>query len=163
MTNSASFDPQDAPVRIKYTLTKRQDLSSEEALLAVLKPFGPVDESCVIFTLKPPKDKPNAPPKFATAIVVFKKVEDAFGVVGATGQESRGMKNVDISWAKGEEPESIKALRERGLLGAESQRSGTHKDGSEARSSGFTATASYATASTFPSSQTPVRDTEIQD
>lgn len=114
---TVSFDPQEAPVRVKYTLPKRPDLSTQEALLALLKPFGPIDESCLIFTLKQPKDKPNAPPKFATAIVVFKKVEDAFGVVGASGQESRGMKNIEISWAKGEEPSVIKTLRENGLLG----------------------------------------------
>jgi DnaJ homolog subfamily C member 17 len=162
MANSAASDPQDAPVRIKYTLTKRPDLSSREVLLAVLKPFGPIDESCVMFTLKTPKDKPNAPSKFATAIVVFEKVEDAFGAVGAAGQESRGMKNVDILWAKGEEPERIKALRERGLLGAGSQSRGTYKGGFDARSGGFpsTAAASHAPASTFPSSQTPVRVTE---
>jgi DnaJ family protein C protein 17 len=135
-------------------------LSSQEALLGLLKPFGPVDESCVIFTLKAPKDKPNVPPKFATAIIVFKRVEDAFGVVGATGQESRGMKNVDISWAKGEEPENIKSLRERGLLGTGPRPNGTHKQGSEVRTNGFpsTSTGFDVSASTFPSSQSSVRD-----
>ena len=89
-------------------------------------------------------------------------MEDAFGAVGATGQESRGMKNVDILWAKGEEPESIKALRERGLLGAGSQSSGTYKSGFDAHCTGLpsTSAASHATAGTFPSSQTPVRVTE---
>lgn len=125
-----SFDPQDAPVRIKYTLPKRPELSTQEALLNILRPFGPIDESCLIFTLKQPKDKPNAPPKFATAIVVFKKVEDAFGVVGAANQESRGLKNVEVSWAKGEEPDVIKNLRERGLLGSAGQQGARQEAGS---------------------------------
>jgi len=159
MSYLASFDPQDAPVRIKYNLTKRPDLSSQGALLALLRPFGPIDESCIIFTLKTPKDKPNAPPKFAAAIVVFKRLEDAFGVVGASGQESRGMKNVDISWAKGEEPESIKVLRERGLLGAGNR---SQKDAGSGSQSSGPATGLHS-ASPFPPLDGSVRTTSGDD
>jgi len=66
--------------------------------------------------LKPPKDKPNSAPKFATAVLLFKKVEDAFGAVGASGREERNLKDVQVDWVGGE-PEYVKKLRETGVLG----------------------------------------------
>lgn len=65
--------------------------------------------------LKPPKDKPNAAPKFATAVLLFKRVEAAFGAVGASGREDRNLKDVQVDWIGGE-PEYIKKLREKGAL-----------------------------------------------
>ncbi|PVF94797.1 DnaJ-domain-containing protein [Serendipita vermifera] len=107
---------EDTPVVLKYQLSDRPDLMTKEALLAVLKSFGPIDESTVLLTLKPKKLKPGATPKSATAVITFHKVQDAFGAVMSSRQATRGLQGVEVAWPTGEEPESIKTLREKGLL-----------------------------------------------
>jgi DnaJ family protein C protein 17 len=103
-------------VVLKYQLSDRPDLMTKEALLAVLQLFGSIDESAVLLTLKPKKLKPGATPKSATAVITFHKVQDAFGAVMSSGQASRNLHGIEVTWPTGEEPESIKTLRERGLL-----------------------------------------------
>lgn len=107
--------PQDSTLRIKYTLTTRPDLSTKSSLLSLLRPFGPLegDEESIVLSLKPPKKHPEKPPKFANAIVQFKRCEDAFGAVCASNRVERGLKDVQIDWVTGEEPKYVKWLRER--------------------------------------------------
>ncbi|KAG8829852.1 hypothetical protein FRC17_005911 [Serendipita sp. 399] len=104
------------PVRLKYNLSKRPDLANESSIAQLLRQFGAIDQSLIKLSVKPPKGKPNAPPKFATAVIIFKKVEGAFGAVVASGQEARGLKDVEITWLGGEEPEYVKKLRDLGVL-----------------------------------------------
>lgn len=68
----------------------------------------------MLLSIKPPKKHPTKPPKFATALVIFQKIQGAFGAVGASGLQSRGLENVDIAWAKGVEPEVVQRLRSQG-------------------------------------------------
>ena len=98
-------------------LTNRPDLDTVLALYHVLRQFGQIDESSITLTIKPPKNKPNKPPKFATAIALFKKIEGSFGAVESSGQEPRGLKDVEITWLSGEEPEAIRRLRDARILG----------------------------------------------
>lgn len=42
--------------------------------------------------------------------MTFQKVQAAFGAVSASGQQARGLENVDIAWAKGVEPEVVQRL-----------------------------------------------------
>ncbi|KAG8840778.1 hypothetical protein FRB91_005681 [Serendipita sp. 411] len=106
----------ESPVRLKYNLSKRPDLTDESSIATLLGQFGSIDQSLIKLSVKPPKGKPNAPPKFATAVVIFKKVEGAFGAVGASGQEARNLRDVEVTWLGGEEPEYVKKLRESGIL-----------------------------------------------
>ena len=101
-------------VRVKFTTTVRPDLSTPTALAALLRPFGALDESSILLSIKPPKKNPTKPPKFATALVTFQKIQAAFGAVNASGQKARGLENVDIAWAKGVEPEVVRRLGTQG-------------------------------------------------
>ena len=113
-TNRLCQDSADLTVRVKFTTTLRPDLSTTTALVTLLRPFGALDEHAVLLSIKPPKKQPTKPPKFATALVTFQKVQGAFGAVGASGQKARGLENVDIAWAKGVEPEVVQRLRSQG-------------------------------------------------
>ena len=113
-TDRLCQDSADLAVRVKFTTTLRPDLSTPTALATLLRPFGALDENSVLLSIKPPKKHPTKPPKFATALVTFQKIQGAFGAVGASGQEARGLENVDIAWAKGVEPEIVQRLRTQG-------------------------------------------------
>ena len=114
VTDRPCKDSADLAVRVKFTTTLRPDLSTPTALVALLRPFGALDEDSVLLSIKPPKKHPTKPPKFATAVVTFQKIQGAFGAVGASGQTARGLENVDIAWAKGVEPEVVRRLRSQG-------------------------------------------------
>ena len=111
MTDGLCQDSTDLTVRVKFTTTARPELSTATALAALLRPFGALDENSILLSIKPPKKQPTKPPKFATALVTFQKVQAAFGAVNASGQKARGLENVDIAWAKGVEPEVVQRLR----------------------------------------------------
>jgi DnaJ homolog subfamily C member 17 len=110
------LDSSDLTVRVKFTTTLRPNLSTPTALVSLLRPFGALDENSVLLSIKPPKKHPAKPPKFATALVTFQKVQGAFGAVGASGQTARGLENVDIAWAKGVEPDIVQRLMTQGKL-----------------------------------------------
>ena len=129
-TDRLCQDSADLTVRVKFTTTLRPDLSTTTALAALLRPFGVLDENSILLSIKPPKKHPTKPPKFATALVTFQKVQAAFGAVGASGQKERGLDNVDIAWAKGVEPEVVQRLKTQGnsvhTLNAQPVRQGDH-------------------------------------
>lgn len=74
-----------------------------------------MDPNLITLKLKPPKNKPDAPAKFATAVLVFKRIEDAFGVVGASGRKEKGLEGVEVSWL-GNEPPFVTQLKAQGML-----------------------------------------------
>jgi len=114
LTDRLGQDSADLTVRVKFTTTIRPDLSTPTALATLLRPFGALDENAILLSIKPPKKNPTKPPKFATALVTFQKIQAAFGAVSASGQKARGLENVDIAWAKGVEPEVVRRLRTEG-------------------------------------------------
>ncbi|KAJ3559257.1 hypothetical protein NM688_g450 [Phlebia brevispora] len=104
----------DTTVRLKFTLAACPTLTSPESIGALLSQFGPTEASEIVISLKP------APPKKAkrgTALVPFKQIGDAFASVCASGREKCGLKDVEISWAGGKEPELIGWLKKMGKLG----------------------------------------------
>lgn len=66
--------------------------------------------------MKPPKKAPNKPPKYATALVPFKQIGDAFAAVCASGRPERGLDDVDVTWAEGKEPDILGWLKAQGKL-----------------------------------------------
>jgi DnaJ family protein C protein 17 len=111
----------DTTVRLKYTLTNHPTLTTPSSLKSLLSPFGTTDEALTFLSLKPPKKSPDKPAKYATAVVPFNRIGDAFAAVCASGREERGLKGIEIGWAgdKGKEPEIIGWLRRNGQLGGE--------------------------------------------
>ncbi|CCA78021.1 hypothetical protein PIIN_08914 [Serendipita indica DSM 11827] len=148
----------DSPIKLKYVLTNRPDLDTVPALYHILRQFGQIDESSITLTIKPPKNKPNKPPKFATAIAIFRKIEGSFGAVESSGQEARGLKDVEITWLSGEEPEPVRQLRSTGILGGRSGTSGptTKVERTDNSSTAATAapSASHPTSSSRDSAST---------
>ena len=71
--------------------------------------------------MKPPKKAPQKPPKYATALVPFQRIGDAFNAVSASGRADRGLAEVEVSWAEGNEPAVLGWLRSQGKLGYPSQ------------------------------------------
>jgi DnaJ family protein C protein 17 len=110
----------DTTIRLKYTLTNQPTLTTPASLKSILSPFGQTDEALTFLSLKPPKKHPDKPAKYATAVVPFHKIGDAFAAVCASGREERGLKGIEIGWAgdKGKEPEIIGWLRRKGKLSA---------------------------------------------
>lgn len=106
--------PLDTTVRLKYPLTQHVTLTTTSALGALLSTFGPVDEPSIVISMKPPKKAPNTPPKYATALVPFKNIGDAFAAVCASGKESEGLKDIEVTWAGGKEPEVLERLMRQG-------------------------------------------------
>jgi DnaJ homolog subfamily C member 17 len=103
----------DTTIRLKYTLTNQPTLTTPASLKSILSPFGQTDEALTFLSLKPPKKHPDKPAKYATAVVPFHKIGDAFAAVCASGREERGLKGIEIGWAgdKGKEPGIIGWLR----------------------------------------------------
>jgi DnaJ family protein C protein 17 len=113
----------DTTIRLKYTLNNHPTITTPASLKSLLSPFGPTDEALMFLSLKPPKKHPDKPAKYATAIVPFNKIGDAFAAVCASGREERGLKGIEVGWAgdKEKEPEIIGWLRRKGKLGANGQ------------------------------------------
>ncbi|KAH8084350.1 DnaJ-domain-containing protein [Cristinia sonorae] len=104
----------DTTVRLKYTLAAQATLTTPQSISILLSRFGAVDTGDVLVSLKPP---PPKKPKRGTALVPFKQVGDAFAVVCASGREDFGLKDVEVTWAGGTEPELIGWLKKMGKLG----------------------------------------------
>jgi hypothetical protein len=103
----------DTTVRLKYTLTIHPTLTTATSLSTLLSRFGHTDTDTIRILLKPPK---RAPEKFATAVVEFKQIGDAFAAVCASGRADRGLAGVQIDWAEGAEPQILGWLKKRGVL-----------------------------------------------
>ncbi|KZT19941.1 DnaJ-domain-containing protein [Neolentinus lepideus HHB14362 ss-1] len=114
----------DTTVKLKYPLSKHPTLTTPDALSALLSPFGPTDAASVVLSMKPSKKHPDKPPKFATALVPFKQIGDAFGAVCASGRKERGLGDVEVTWAEGREPEILGWLKKMGKLGGAGDKKG---------------------------------------
>lgn len=104
-------------MRLKYTLTVHPTLTTAASLSTLLTPFGPTDTETIRILLKPPKKAPDKPAKFATAVVEFKQIGDAFAAVCASGRADRGLSGIQIDWVEGKEPAILGWLKKRGVLG----------------------------------------------
>ncbi|KAF7426405.1 hypothetical protein PC9H_008773 [Pleurotus ostreatus] len=109
----------DTTVRIKFSIAARPDLTTTASLVSLLSPFGAIDDSSVVLSIKPPKKAPTKPPKYGTALVPFKRIGDAFAAVCASGKAERGLKGVDIRWVDEKEPPILVWLKKMGKLGSE--------------------------------------------
>ncbi|TDL18792.1 DnaJ-domain-containing protein [Rickenella mellea] len=129
--NTIDEDDEDAPpklgsldttVKLKYPLASHPNLTTSASLSSLLTQFGAVDDSSIVLSIKPPKKAPNKPPKYATALVPFKQIGDAFAAVCASGRPDRGLDGIDIIWAEGNEPPILAWLKAQGKLSSASVR-----------------------------------------
>ncbi|KAF7318981.1 J domain-containing protein [Mycena chlorophos] len=114
-----SLNPHDTTVRLKFKLSAYPDLATSEALSKLLAQFGATDTESIVVSCKPPKKTPDKPPKYATALVPFKQIGDAFAAVCASGRAERGLDGIEISWVGGKEPEIMGWLKRMGKLSAQ--------------------------------------------
>jgi len=108
----------DTTIRLKYPLLSHSALTTPSSLASLLAPFGAVDESLILVSLKP---APPKKPKRVTALVQFKQISGAFAAVCASGRKESGLQDVEIDWAEGKEPELIGWLKRMGKLGGEAR------------------------------------------
>ena len=106
--------PLDTTVRVKYALASRPTLVDAASIGAVLAPFGAIDESSVVLSLKP---APPKKPKRGTALVPFTQIGGAFAAVCASERAEHGLQDIEVTWAGGAEPEIIGWLKKMGQLG----------------------------------------------
>ena len=62
---------------------------------------------------------PHKSPKHATALVPFRKIGDALAAVCASRNEHKGLKDIEISWAEGNEPAVLEVLKRQGRVNSE--------------------------------------------
>lgn len=105
-------------MKLKYSLSSHPTLVSADAVYTLLSPFGPVEKSEIVVSLKP---APPKKPKRGIALVPFKQIGDAFGAVCASGRAQRGFDDIEVTWAEGKEPELIGWLKKMGKLGSSTQ------------------------------------------
>jgi DnaJ family protein C protein 17 len=108
----------DTTVRLKYTTTNHPTLITPASISAFLQQFGATDIDSIVLSIKPPKKAPTKAPKFATALVPFNQIGDAFAAVCASGRPERGLEGIEVGWAEGKEPEILGWLKKIGKLGA---------------------------------------------
>ncbi|KAI0346379.1 DnaJ-domain-containing protein [Trametopsis cervina] len=104
----------DTTVKLKWTLSSRPTLVTSEDLAILLAPFGAIETSEIVLSLKP---APPKKPKRGTALIPFKQIGDAFAAVCSSQGAARGLQEVEVSWAEGKEPELIAWLKKMGQLG----------------------------------------------
>ncbi|KAJ7064960.1 DnaJ domain-containing protein, partial [Mycena amicta] len=114
--DAPSLDPLDTTVRLKFKPSTYPDLATPDALSKLLAQFGATDTESIVVSAKPPKKSPDKPPKYATALVPFKQIGDAFAAVCASGRADRGLDGVEIGWVGGKEPEILGWLKKMGKL-----------------------------------------------
>ncbi|KAJ7100076.1 DnaJ domain-containing protein [Mycena belliarum] len=114
-----SLNSLDTTIRLKYKLSAHPDLTTSEALSNLLVQFGAVDTESIVISSKAPKKSPDKPPKFATALVPFKQIGDAFAAVCASGRADRGLDGIEVGWVGGKEPEILGWLKKMGKLSAQ--------------------------------------------
>ena len=103
-------------MKVKYSLSSHPDLTTSDALAALLKQFGDIDAPSIVLSLKSPKKAPSKPPKSGVALVPFRQIGDAFAAVCASGRTDRGLDGVEIGWAEGKEPPILGWLKKKGML-----------------------------------------------
>ncbi|EIW55739.1 DnaJ-domain-containing protein [Trametes versicolor FP-101664 SS1] len=145
-----SLGPLDTTIRVKYTLTSHPSLTSAASISALLTPFGALDESSIVLSLKP---APPKKPKRGTALVPFKQIVGAFGAVGASGRAENGLADIEVDWAEGKEPELIGWLKKMGKLGGGS--SGSSNQPPTANSGTKAATAQTPLSSDYKATNSP--------
>ncbi|KAL5496047.1 hypothetical protein ACEPAH_3140 [Sanghuangporus vaninii] len=124
----------DTTVKVKYSLLSHLDLTSLDALAALLDQFGAVDASSIVLSLKSPKKAPTKPPKSGVALVPFRQIGDAFAAVCASGRTDRRLDGIDISWAEGKEPPILGWLKRKGMLDTKKTKS-TLEEGVQSQNS----------------------------
>ncbi|KAI0735371.1 DnaJ domain-containing protein [Earliella scabrosa] len=113
----------DTTVRVKYTLAAHPTLTDASSISKLLAPFGPLDDSSIVLSLKP---VPPKKPKRGTALVPFKQIGGAFAAVCASGRAESGLGDIEVDWAEGKEPELIGWLKKMGQLGGQERGSGAN-------------------------------------
>lgn len=103
----------DTTVRLKYQVAAHPELTTPSALSTLLSPFGSVDDSAIVISLKP---SPPKKPKRVTALVAFKQIGGAFAAVCSSGRSENGLTSIEVDWAEGKEPELIGWLVKMGKL-----------------------------------------------
>lgn len=111
------IDPLDTTVRLKWSLKKRPELTTVEAISNLLAPFGSVDTESIVLSLKAPKKSSDKPPKSGTALAPFKQIGDAYDAVCDSGKAERGLVGVEVGWVNGKAPEILGWLKKMGKLG----------------------------------------------
>ncbi|KAJ7914894.1 hypothetical protein B0H13DRAFT_424052 [Mycena leptocephala] len=114
-----TLDPLDTTIRLKYKVSAHPNLTTPAALAVLLAPFGAIDSDSIVISSKAPKKSPDKPPKYATALVPFKQIGDAFAAVCASGRADRGMDGIEAGWVGGKEPEILIWLKKMGKLSAQ--------------------------------------------
>ena len=104
----------DTTIRVKFSLASHPELTTSDAVAPLVAQFGAIESSEIVMSLKP---APPKKPKRGNALVPFKQIGDAFAAVCASGRENRKLKDIEISWAEGKEPELIGWLKKMGKLG----------------------------------------------
>ncbi|KAG8947493.1 hypothetical protein FRC04_010674 [Tulasnella sp. 424] len=148
-SEAPSAGPLDTTIRLKFSPATYPDLTTSENIAALLKRFGPLDESSIVLSIKPNKKNPSKPPKHATALVPFNKVDGAFAAVLASGRKNRGLDGIEVSWAEGKEPDIVAWLKERGHLGSGRENGGAAASGQDTAASSKAA-GSGGAFSSFP-------------
>ena len=138
-------------MRVKYALSSRPTLLDAASVGAVLAPFGAIDESSIVLSLKPVFPKK---PKRGTALVPFTQIGGAFAAVCASERPEHGLQGIEVTWAAGAEPELIGWLKKMGQLGGTANGKPPPPVGhkSPAPTSGVGTPASDDAFSSFPSS-----------
>jgi len=114
----------DTTVRLKYPLSMHPTLTTPSHLTTLLSPFGTLDESSIVISMKP---APPKKPKRVTALVPFRQIGGAFAAVCASGRADSGLADIEVAWVDGKEPELIGWLKKMGKLGnADRTESNTH-------------------------------------
>lgn len=144
---SISTGSLDTTVRVKYSLSSHPTLTSPASLIPLLSPFGPLDSSSILISLRPSPPKKS---KRGTAVVPFTQIGGAFAAVCASGRMESGMGDIEICWAGGKEPELIGWLKKMGKLGGTGTSNKDPKSGSD-----HVSAPSVASKSPPPTSDTP--------
>ncbi|KAF7325809.1 J domain-containing protein [Mycena kentingensis (nom. inval.)] len=151
-----SLDEHDTTVRVKFKLSTYPNLATPAALSDLLRPFGATDVDSIVVSAKPPKKSPDKLPKFATALVPFKQIGDAFAAVCASGRADRGLDGVEIGWVGGKEPEILGWLKRTGKLFSQPQPSASAASPQTAQlpqsAASMSSAGSSSVFSSFPSS-----------
>jgi DnaJ homolog subfamily C member 17 len=134
----------DTTVKVKWTLSSRPMLTTAEDLVTLLAPFGAVESSDIVLSLKP---APPKKPKRGTALIPFKQIGDAFAAVCSSGSVSRGLQDVELSWAEGPEPGLIAWLKKMGKLGYQDLSHGPSAENPPLTTPTYTARSSNITTS----------------
>ncbi|KAI0762802.1 DnaJ domain-containing protein [Fomes fomentarius] len=144
----------DTTVRVKYTLSAHPTLTDASSIGTLLTPLGSLDKSTIVISLKP---APPKKPKRGTALVPFKQIGGAFAAVCASGRAESGLKDIEIDWAEGKEPELIGWLKKMGQLGGAPGKDGDNHAPAPA-SEHHNSSTSTSTSTSIPSTQPPLSD-----